>query len=194
MEWAMDRPRIDAADLEQLASLVIEGLEEGEQVEVEGLGTFYPDPAHVFRFEQMRQTRVFIAHVTEDAEPAARLCDSLQEAAFSPWLDTRKLLPGQNWPRAIENAIETSDFFVACFSRNSVDKRGGFQAEVRYALDCARRMPLDDIFLAPVRFDDCRVPRSIQREVQYADLFPDWNRGVRHLTQTLRRAQRRRKR
>jgi hypothetical protein len=190
----MERPRIETADLEQLATVVMEGLAEGELVEVEGLGIFYPDSENVFRFEPRRQPQVFIAYVTEDAIPAGRLFDALREEGFSPWLDSRKLLPGQNWPRAIENAIETSDFFVACFSRNSVGKKGGFQAEVRYALDCARRVPLDDIFLAPVRLDDCRVPLSIQREVQYADLFPDWQRGIRRLTQMMRRAQRHRKR
>jgi len=57
-------------------------------------------------------------------------------------MDTRKLVPGQNWPRAIETAIENSDLFIACFSTNSVRKKGGFQAEIRYALDCARQIPL----------------------------------------------------
>jgi hypothetical protein len=99
----------------------------------------------------------------------------------------RKLLPGQNWPRAIESAIETSDFFVACFSENSVHKTGGFQSEVRYALDCARRVPLDEIFVVPLRLDGCRVPRSIQREFQYVDFFPDWSRGIRRLVTMMRR-------
>ncbi len=85
--------------------------------------------------------------------------------------------PGQNWPRRIEDAIADSDFFIACFSRHSVKKRGGFQAEIRYALDCASRMPLDDVFLIPARLDDCRVPARIQRETQYVDLFPDWHSG-----------------
>jgi hypothetical protein len=110
-------------------------------------------------------------------------------------MDVLRLLPGQNWPRAIETAIEASGFFIACFSENSVNKRGGFQAEIRYALDCARRIPLDEIFIVPVRLDDCRVPRPIQRELQYLDLFPDWPRGRRRLTGLLRReAARRRKR
>jgi hypothetical protein len=183
----MKRPRIEPADLEQVAQVVIEGLAAGKPVEIDGLGVFYPDEVHGFRFTPRRQTQVFIAYVTEDAAAAGTLCDALEDAGFSPWMDVRKLLPGQNWPRAIENAIETSDFFAACFSHNSVDKKGGFQAEVRYGLDCARRMPLDEIFLTPVRLDDCRVPRSIQREVQYIDLFPDWNRGFRRLTQMMRR-------
>ena len=57
-------------------------------------------------------------------------------------------------------------------------KRGGFQAEVRYALDCAKRVPLDDVFIIPVRLDDCRVPARIQKETQYVDLFPDWDAGL----------------
>jgi hypothetical protein len=173
--------------MEQVANVVIEGLAAGKPVEIDGLGTFYPDAANGFRFEPRRQPQVFIAYVTEDAAPAGWLYEALEKAEFSPWMDVRKLLPGQNWPRAIENAIETSDFFVACFSRNSVDKKGSFQAEVRYGMDCARRMPLDEIYMAPVRFDDCRIPRSIQRELQYIDLFPDWQRGIRRLTHMIRR-------
>jgi hypothetical protein len=177
----------DRAYAEQVANVVISGLQAGTPVEIDGLGVFYPDAARGFRFEPRRQTQVFIAYVSEDAASAGRLYCALEAVGLSPWMDKKKLLAGQNWPRAIENAIETSDFFVPCFSKNSVNKRGGFQAEVRYALDCARRMPLDDIFVAPVRLDECRVPRSIQRELQYVDLFPDWKRGVARLVRVLKR-------
>jgi hypothetical protein len=68
-----------------------------------------------------------------------------------------------------------------------VNKKGGFPAEIRYALDCARRVPLEEIFVVPVRLDACRVPRSIQRELQYIDLFPDWPRGIRRLVAMMRR-------
>ncbi len=112
----MGRPGTEAADLEQVANVVIEGLAGGKPVEIDGLGVFYPDTARGFRFEPRRRVQVFIAYVTEDGVAAGRLFDSLQAAGFSPWMDVRKLLPGQNWPRAIEHAIETSDIFVACFS------------------------------------------------------------------------------
>jgi hypothetical protein len=105
---------------------------------------------------------------------------------------TAKLLPGQNWPRSIEDAIESTDFVIACFSQNSVSKKGGFQAEIRYALDCARRVPLDDVFLIPVRLDGCLVPSSIRREIQYIDLFPDWARGFRRIVTILNRQHRKR--
>jgi len=178
--------------LEQLAGVVIQCLAAGQSIEIDGLGTFYPDAARGFRFQAHPQPKVFIAYVTEDAAAAERLYNGLAAAGFSPWMDTRKLLPGQNWPRAFELAIESSDFFVACFSPNSVRKRGGFQAEIRYALDCARRIPLDEIFLVPVRLDVCRVPRSIQREWQYVDLSPDWPRGFQQLVSMIRQEVRRR--
>ena len=170
----------------ELAEIVIRALARGTAVEIDGLGVFYPDRAKGCRFEP-RRPQVFIAYVEEDLGPAEWLCTALESQGFSPWIDIRKLMPGQNWPRAIEAAIETSDFFLACFSTRSVSKRGGFQAEIRYALDCARRVPLDDIFVVPVRLDCCRVPRAVQHELEYIDLFPDWDRGLRKLVAALRR-------
>ena len=175
------------SELEQVAQVVIRGLAAGHAVEIDGLGVFHPDADRVFRFEPRREPRVFVAYVEEDRPHALHLYDALEAAGFAPWMDVRKLLPGQNWPRAIEGAIEASDFFLACFSENSVRKKGGFQAEIRYALDCARQVPLDEIFIVPVRLDGCRVPRAIQREYQYVDLFPDWNRGLRRLLVTMRK-------
>jgi hypothetical protein len=169
---------IDPLAIRQLAQIVIRGVTAGRTVEIDGLGSFHPDRLLGFRFEAALAPKVFIAHVSEDAPAARRIYDALANAGFSPWLDKKKLLAGQNWPRAIESAIETSDFFLACFSENSVNKRGGFQAEIRYALDCARRMPLDQIFVVPVRLNGCRVPRAVNRELHQVDLFPDWNRGM----------------
>jgi len=179
---------IESCSIEALlAQIVVTGVAAGKTVEIDGLGAFHPDPACGLRFEPQLLPKVFIAHVCEDSGPASRLYDDLKAAGFAPWMDLRKLLPGQNWPRAIETAIETSDFFLACFSEKSVNKWGGFQAEIRYALDCARRMPLDEIFIVPLRLNACRVPRSIQRELQYIDLFPDWDRGIRNIAALIRR-------
>jgi hypothetical protein len=170
----------------RLARIVIRGLAAGQPVEIEGLGVFYPDPELGCRFEPRVRPRVFIAYAREDREAAERLYGELTGAGLDPWMDSVRLLPGQNWPRAIESAIESSDFFIACFSENSANKRGGFQAEIRYALDCARRMPLDEIFVIPIRLNACRVPRAIQREIQYIDMFPSWRNGLSRLTDLLR--------
>jgi len=103
-------------------------------------------------------------------------------------------MPGQNWPRAIETAIQTSDFFVACFSERATTKRGTFHSELRYALACAAKVPLDEIFLIPVRLDRCVVPGRIARRIQYVDLFPDWEAGVNRVLAVLRRQQQSRRR
>jgi hypothetical protein len=172
----------------QIADLVRQCLEEGKTVEIDGLGTFRPAGRRGFRFWPRKLPKVFLAYVQEDAPAVDRLFDALDARGFDPWMDRRKLMPGQNWPRSIEEAIETSDFFVACFSGRSVGKKGGFQAEIRYAMDCARRIPLDDIFIVPVRLDDCHLPARIQKELQYIDLFPDWERGLRRLFSVMSRA------
>jgi hypothetical protein len=171
----------------QVAEIVRQCLEEGKTVDIDGLGTFHPTARRGFRFWPRNLPKVFLAYVQEDARTADRLFDDLAAHAFDPWMDRRKLMPGQNWPRSIEEAIETSDFFVACFSQNSVRKKGGFQAEIRYALDCARRIPLDEIFVIPVRLNDCHVPARIKNELQYIDLFPDWRRGLRRLLTVMER-------
>ena len=173
--------------IEQLVQIVIRGVSAGKVVEIDGLGSFVPDEVLGLRFEPRQLPQVFVAYGKEDAQSVRRLCDALEGVGFDPWMDERNLVPGQNWPRAIESAIETSDFFLACYSENSVNKKGGFQAEIRYALDCARQIPLDEIFIVPVRLTPCRVPRSIQRELQYVDLFPDWIDGLARLVTTLRR-------
>jgi TIR domain len=162
-------------------------LKEGASVEIDGLGTFLPDARRGFRFVPRHRTKVFVAYVQEDFASAERIFERLESSGFEAWLDRRRLLPGQNWPRSIEQAIETSDFFLPCFSQNSVSKKGGFQAEIRYALDCTHRIPLDQIFIVPVRLNECRVPPRIQRELQYIDLFPDWARGFRRLVTAMRR-------
>jgi hypothetical protein len=104
-----------------------------------------------------------------------------------------KVAAGAELAAGDRGSLETSDFFVACFSRLSVRKKGSFQAEIRYALDCARRVPLDETFLIPVRLDDCPVPTKIRREIQYIDLFPDWNRGLRQMVSVIERQLRKRR-
>jgi hypothetical protein len=171
-----------------------EVLEQGGSIDIDGLGTLSPGGKHGFRFVAHSKPRVFIAYVEEDLSFARRLYRAFDESGFRPWLDKKRLLPGQNWPRAIESAIQTSDFFVACFSRGATSKRGGFHSELRYALFCAAKVPLDEIFLIPLRLDDCVVPNRISRQTQYLNLFPDWDAGVSRLIAVMKAQHQSRKR
>lgn len=167
-------------------------LADGVDVEFDGLGVFRRTATGV-EFVPVIGPRIFIAYVAEDYPRAAELYARLVAAGFHPWLDRKKLLPGQNWRRCIERAIDTCDFFIACFSPNSVRKRGQFPYEVRYALRSAERMPLDDVFVLPVRFGECNLPSRIAWSMQYADLFPDWEKGVDQLVEAIRADWERRK-
>jgi hypothetical protein len=149
----------------RIASMLRDVLEQGGSVEIDGLGILSPGKRG-FRFVAENKPRVFIAYVQEDLSFARKLYRAFEECGLSPWLDKKKLMPGQNWPRAIETAIQTSDFFVACFSHRAVSKRGSFHSELRYALFCAAKVPLDEIFLIPLRLDDCVVPRRISKQIQ----------------------------
>jgi TIR domain len=157
----------------------------GESVPIEGLGVFRQDRDGACQFHSQTRPQVFIAYAVEDLPQIRQLAGSLRAGGCAPWLDKEKLIPGQNWPRAIERAIRTSDAFLACFSPRSAAKRGQFQCELRYALDCARRLPLEQIFVIPVRLEPCEVPAIIAEQTQYVDLFPNWNRGVKRILRAI---------
>jgi hypothetical protein len=170
-----------AALTRRIARLLRETLERGGSVEIDGVGTLSRGGRDGIRFVPQTKPRVFIAYVEEDLALARKLYRAFEDNGFRPWLDKKKLMPGQNWPRAIEAAIHTSDFFVACFSRRATSKRGSFHSELRYALFCAAKVPLDEIFLIPLRLDDCAVPNRISKQIQYLDLFPEWDSGLNRL-------------
>ncbi|MEO8129986.1 MAG: toll/interleukin-1 receptor domain-containing protein [Bryobacteraceae bacterium] len=162
-------------------------LDTGRSVEMDGLGVLIPKPDGQFEFRAETRPKVFLAYVEEDLIEVRRLADALQNAGFHPWLDKRKLLPGQDWPRSIQQAIEVSDFFVPCFSRRSTYKRGTFQSELRHALECAAEMPLDEIFIVPLRLEPCEVPKRISDCLQYVDVYPNWEKGVNRIIASMRK-------
>lgn len=184
----------DSSLARRVAGIVRDALERGTPVEIDGLGTFLPGRTRGFRFVAQTKARVFIAYVEEDLKAVKKLYTAFEQRGFRPWLDRKKLLPGQNWPRAIESAIQASNFFVACFSQRSTCKRGSFHSELRFALSCAAQVPLDEIFFIPVRLEECVVPRNISRKIQYVDLFPDWQNGVKTVVGVMKKQEENRKR
>ena len=50
----------------------------------------------------------------------------------------------------------------------------------------AERMPLDDVFIVPVRLAECQIPKRIAWNMQYVDLFPEWEKGVIQLIASIR--------
>ena len=138
--------------------------------------------------EVRKDTKVFISYAREDIAYAVRLFVRLEEAGFRPWIDEHSLLPGESWGEAIDGAIRSADFFIACLSRDSVAKRGYVQREFRKALDLWTEKLDSDIYLIPVRLDDCEVPVALSR-FQWVDFHhgAGWPDIMRAITEGLRR-------
>jgi hypothetical protein len=173
-----------------LLQLIGRRLREGASIEIGGMGSFQHDSKAQVIFHPAADPLVFIAYAQEDRAKAKKLFRALEAAGVNPWMDCQRLLAGQNWPRAIERTIEISDFFLGCFSSNSVSKRGQFQSELAFALNVATSFPQDELFFIPVRLNDCELPLRISSTTHYVDLFPNWERGLRKLICALRRHKR----
>jgi len=123
--------------------------------------------------DSKRPLKVFLSYSSQDKPVVRELVRRLaSEGWIDPWVDEKKLLPGQDWRTKIEEAVETSDIVIICLSSNSVTKEGFVQKELRYAREIAFEKPDDTIFLIPLRLDDCTVPRGL-RFYQWADYFLD---------------------
>jgi formylglycine-generating enzyme required for sulfatase activity len=120
----------------------------------------------------LSKPRIFLSYAREDGESVKRLYQALTDAGFEPWMDVEKLFPGEQWNLAIERAIRQADFFVACISTRSVNKRGVIQKEIREALDIWQEKLDSDIYLIPARLEDCQTPPALAR-IQWVDLFRD---------------------
>jgi DNA-binding NarL/FixJ family response regulator len=116
--------------------------------------------------------QIFLSYAREDEEKVENLYQKLSDARFKPWMDTKDILPGERWKSSIQKAIRRSDFFLACLSANSVNKRGFLQKEIKDALDIWQEMLDSDIYLIPVRLEDCEVPESLC-EFQWVDLLEE---------------------
>jgi len=118
-----------------------------------------------------RPLKVFLSYASQDKPLVRELSRRLVgEGWIDTWLDEKNLLPGQDWRVKIEEAVEESDIVIICLSNNSVTKEGYVQKELRYAREIALEKPEDSIFLIPLRFDECEVPRGL-RFYQWVDYF-----------------------
>ena len=105
---------------------------------------------------------IFISYAKEDSRMADAIYEFLVKNGHHPWMDRHDLLPGQDWETEIEKAMRAKDYCLVCLSRHSVNKRGYFQKEVKAALQILDLFPAGQVFVIPVRLDDCQVPSAMQ--------------------------------
>ena len=135
-----------------------------------------------------RPLRVFLCHSSNDKPAVRELYQKLRaEPWIEPWLDEEELYPGQDWNMEIEKAVEAADAIIVCLTKNSINKEGYVQRELRIVLDFADYKPEGTLYIIPVRLEECDPPRRL-RPWQYADYFEGQReRGLQRLLVSLKR-------
>lgn len=112
--------------------------------------------------------KIFVSYATEDRAIVAPVVDRLKAEGFSPWYD-QHILPGENWKLKIEENQRDANVVLIFMSQHSVFKRGFVQREANLALDRLNEMLPGDIYIIPIRLDDCDPPQQIKDRVQIID-------------------------
>ncbi len=123
---------------------------------------------------------VFLSYapeVYEDAEKALKLYDDLIKARISVWFDKKNLLPGVNRDIAIKKAIRNCRYFLSLTSSYSISNEGHFHKELNIALKERENFPINEIFIIPVRLDDCGIDSRLEG-IHPVDLSSSWNKGI----------------
>ncbi len=118
----------------------------------------------------MDSIQIFISYAREDQTRIEALYQKLVAAGYQPWLDREHIVPGQRWEPIIKQALKRSDFVLVCLSVTSINKRGFLQKEIKQALEQADEKLEEDVWLIPVRLDDCEAPDALS-DIQWVDLF-----------------------
>lgn len=113
------------------------------------------------RILEDQRALIFLCYAKPDRDSVKNLYDSLVDGGFAPWMDEKNILPGEFWSSSIRRAIRRSDFFLACISKNSITRRGYLQKEIREGLEMWKEKLEDDIYLIPIRLEDCELPQNL---------------------------------
>ena len=117
-----------------------------------------------------KKPQIFLCYAREDENQVRNLYQRLSKNDFKPWMDKEDLLGGEQWEDSIEKAIRHSDFCLVCLSTNSTNKRGVIRKEIKIALDICREMLPSDIYMIPLRLENCEVPEDLSH-IQWTDYY-----------------------
>lgn len=117
--------------------------------------------------------KVFLCHSSNDKPKIMQLYNRLKlEKGMDVWIDVEKLLPGVEWDLEIRTAVRDSHIVLVCLSKNSINKEGYIQKEIRQALDVADEKPEGALFIIPLRLEECEVPDRLKKW-QWLNFYED---------------------
>src|SRR5262245_39255480 len=112
--------------------------------------------------EQVKQAgAVFLPYASEDAEAAARICESLRGAGIEVWFDREELRGGDAWDLKIKRQIHDCALFMPLISAHTDARTEGyFRREWKLATRRLLDIADDAAFLVPVAIDETAESRA----------------------------------
>lgn len=100
------------------------------------------------------RNRVFLSYAHEDLKISQKIEQTLRKKEIPVWRDQQSLYGGQQWPKAIGEAISSSDFFILVWSRHSAFSHfEKFEWNTAVALEKT---------IIPCLLDDTPLPNSLR--------------------------------
>jgi TIR domain-containing protein len=117
---------------------------------------------------------IFLSYPSEHVEIARAIYEFLRWIGADVWFDKESLVAGQDWDRERLEAQRRADLTVLICSRETFEKPGVIQREVKQVLDLLNDKPLGRIYLICVRIEEIGFPPELAR-YQWVNYFePDW--------------------
>lgn len=126
--------------------------------------------------------RVFLSYHHKDAKKAETLRKSLESEGFQVWDPSAHLLPGEDWNKAVSEALRSAQAMIVLLSPDAVDSPW-MRREIGYALG-ERRFEgrLIPVVVRPVD----KIPWILEK-LPVLKLTPDVKRGSRRIVAALKR-------
>lgn len=128
-----------------------------------------------------KKATIFISYAREDQVYALKVFSYLKSRGLNVWIDVECILPGQDWVHEINNAIDSSDYFVALISTRSLYKNGKVQKELTRALNKAEEYPKSAIYFILVLLEKCSIDDERLLQYHWLELYSGWKRGIQRI-------------
>ena len=133
--------------------------------------------------ETGQRTHLFISYAIEDVNLATWLARKLAALGYAVWFDRLKLLGGDPWPQAIDEAIKTRTFrMIGLMSCHSISKPNPSK-ERTLALRIAKESAVPD-FLITLKLDEVDLD-WFTGDLTYIPFNHGWANGWRQLIKKL---------
>jgi hypothetical protein len=102
---------------------------------------------------EKRKYNVFVSYASEDQEWAREFTAALEEAGVTTWFDAHRILAGERWQQAIEEALCQSRILILILNHDSMKRPWTFFELGAAVADQKRIVPVlaEDIDVATCR-------------------------------------------